>query len=440
MDPTLITQIILLALLLALSGFFSSAETALFSLKHNHRQEISDKHPQRAAIIEKLLSQPRRLIITLLIGNESINVAASALSTVIILDFFGDGSVYLNLLIMVPLLLLFGEITPKTLAIRHNIQFAIFEAPLIDRFAWLTTPIRGIVRSVADRIITLLIGKERSEGNLITEDMMRTLAADALQKGALNSTEAKMIHQIFDFGNVSAANIMTPRSDISSIPLALSMPQCLDNFASHRHTKIPVVGKNQDDIIGILLARDLMGVDLSDEQQGLSDYQHLLRAPYFVPETKSGADLFKVFRDKKISIAIVVDEYGGVVGLVTMEDLLETIFGAIYSASEEEARSSYSIEDGRYIVNGIMEIDDFNAEFNTNLSNKHVETIGGLMFHTLGELPEEGRSVSFEGLELVVISMRDNRISDIEIKFATPPPAPPSPPAKGKKGAAEAKQ
>ncbi|MFT5260239.1 MAG: putative hemolysin [Saprospiraceae bacterium] len=421
MDTTLITQVVLLALLLALSGFFSSSETALFSLKRNHRQEISDKYPERASVIEKLLSQPRRLIIALLIGNESVNVAASAISTAIILSIYGDDSAYLNLFFMVPLLLLFGEITPKTLAIRNNIKFAIFQAPLIDKFTWLTTPIRGVVRSIADRIITLIIGKERSEGNLITEDMMRTLAADALQRGALDSTEAEMIHQIFDFGNVTAEDIMTPRSDISSIPLKMSMPQCLENFASHRHTKIPVFGKNRDDITGILFARELMGVNLTDDKRHLYDYKHLLRAPYFVPETKSGADLFKVFRDKKISIAVVVDEYGGVVGLVTMEDLLETIFGDIYSPSEEDARSSFSIEDGRYIVDGIMEIDDFNSEFNTHLSEEHVDTVGGLIFHTLGELPDEGDSVRFDGLELVVISMRDNRISDIEIKFDKPP-------------------
>ncbi len=421
MDGTLVIQVVLLVVLLVLSGFFSSSETALFSLKRTHRQEISEKYPERGLIIEKLLSQPRRLIIAILIGNESVNVAASAISTAIILALVGDKGVYINLLVMVPLLLLFGEITPKTLAIRHNIKFAVFQAPLIDKFTWLTTPIRGVVRSVADRIITLLIGKERSEGNLITEDMVRTLAADALQKGALDSAEAEMIHQIFDFGNVSAEDIMTPRSDISSIPLELTMPECLENFSSHKHTKMPVFGKNRDDIVGILFARELMGVDLTDGKRHLYNYKYLLRAPYFVPETKSGADLFKVFRDKKISIAVVVDEYGGVVGLVTMEDLLETIFGDIYSPSEEDARSSFSIEDGRYMVDGIMEIDDFNSEFNTHLSDEHVETVGGLIFHTLGELPNEGDSVKFDGLELVVISMRDNRINDIEIKFDAPP-------------------
>ncbi len=418
MDVGLVLQIILLAVLLVISGFFSSSETALFSLKRSDRHALQESHPKQSSIIEQLLVQPRRLIITMLIGNESVNVAASAASTALVLRFFGDGNAYLNLLVMVPLLLLVGEITPKTLAIRHSTKFAVVQAPILDKFSWLTTPIRQVIRLIADRIITLIVGRERSEGNIVTEDMIRTLAADALERGALDSTEAEMIHQIFDFGNVTAEDIMTPRSDISAMSIRLSMPKCLDNYSSHKHTKIPIFSKNRDDIVGVLFARDLMGVDLSDSDTSLRDHRYLLREPYFVPETKSGADLFKVFRDKKISIAIVVDEYGGVVGLVTMEDLLETIFGDIYSPSEDDARSSHVIAEGRYIVDGILDVDDFNQEFGSDLSTAHADTIGGLIFHTLGELPDEGDVVSIDGLQFKVMTMKDNRIKDIELQLA----------------------
>lgn len=417
MEGIIWLQLLSLMILLLLSGFFSSSETALFSLKRNHRLALNESKPEAASIIEKLLAQPRRLIVTILIGNETVNVAASTLSATMLLGAFGSENAYLNLFVMVPLLLLFGEITPKTLAIRHNKKFAAFQAPLLDKFAHLISPVRRLVRFVADWFITQLIGHERSEGNLVTEDMMRTLAADALQKGALDTNEAEMIHQIFDFGNITAEDVMTPRSDMSAIPLELSLPAILQDFQSHRHTKIPVYGKNRDDIEGVLFARDLIGLNLTNPQAHLYDFQSLLREAYFVPESKAGSALFNDFREKRITIAIVVDEYGGVVGLVTMEDLLETIFGDIYSPSEEDSRSSMSIGDGRYLVDGAMEVDHFNQEFSTVLENEHADTIGGLIFHTLGELPKVQTKVTLNNIELEVKSMDENRIEDVEVHF-----------------------
>ena len=410
-------QLLGMVILLMLSGFFSSSETALFSLKRNHRQSLSESKPEAASVIERLLAQPRRLIVTILIGNETANVAASTLSAAILLSTFGPEQAYLNLFVMVPLLLLFGEITPKTLAIRHNQKFAAIQAPLLDKFAIVISPLRRLVRYVADWFITLLIGHERSEGNIVTEDMMRTLAADALKKGALDTNEAEMIHQIFDFGNITAEDVMTPRSDMSAIPLESSLPDVLEDFKSHRHTKIPVYGSNRDNIEGVLFARDLIGLNLTSPQAHLYDYQSLLREAYFVPESKAGSALFNDFREKRITIAIVVDEYGGIVGLVTMEDLLETIFGDIYSPSEEDTRSSMVIEDGRYLIDGAMEVDHFNDEFKTTLNNEHAETIGGLIFHTLGELPSVNTKVNLSGIDLEVKSMDENRIEDVEVRF-----------------------
>lgn len=410
-------QLLGMVALLLLSGFFSSSETALFSLKRNHRLSLSESKPEAASIIERLLAQPRRLIVTILIGNETVNVAASTLSAAILLSTFGKEHAYLNLFVMVPLLLLFGEITPKTLAIRHNQKFAAIQAPLLEKFAIAITPLRRLVRYVADWFITLLIGHERSEGNIVTEDMMRTLAADALKKGALDTNEAEMIHQIFDFGNITAEDVMTPRSDMSAIPLESSLPAVLEDFKTHRHTKIPVYGSNRDDIEGVLFTRDLIGLNLSSPQAHLYDYQSLLREAYFVPESKAGSALFSDFREKRITIAIVVDEYGGVVGLVTMEDLLETIFGDIYSPSEEDTRSTMDIGNGRYLIDGAMEIDHFNDEFKTKLNNEHAETIGGLIFHTLGELPSVYTKVSLSGIDLEVKSMDENRIEGVEVRF-----------------------
>lgn len=417
MDIIFWLQLLLMVVLLLLSGFFSSAETALFSLKRHQRQQLSSMHPEPAKIIDNLLAQPRRLIVTILIGNESVNVTASTLSAAMLVNAFGGENVYLNLFVMVPLLLLFGEITPKTLAIRHNQSFAIFQASKLEKFARLISPLRNLIRHLADWFITLLIGKERSEGNIVTEDMMRTLAVDAFEKGALDSDEAEMIHQIFDFGGMTVEDVMTPRSDMSTTPLEASLPALLKDFKSHHHTKIPVYGKHPEDIVGILFVRDILGLDLSDAKSHLYDVYTMLRKPYFVPESKAGSALFNDFREKRITIAIVVDEYGGMVGLVTMEDLLETIFGDIYSPSDEDTRASMVLDNGRYLVDGGMEIEHFNAEFETQLFSDHAETISGLVFHAIGELPQINASVNIADVQFTVKSMNERRIEDVEVFF-----------------------
>lgn len=199
---------------MGLSGFFSSSETSLFSLSNVQLEQMRrDKHP-RIGLIQLLLSQPRRLIITILIGNELVNVTASVISAAIVIRLLGAENKWINLLIMVPLLLLVGEITPKVLAIRHNVAFAGFESKPIEFFARLIKPVRLVVRTIADWIITLLIGRDRSRGNIITEDMVRVLAREAVGEGALDRLEAQFIDHIFDFGNKTLEEIMTPRSDI----------------------------------------------------------------------------------------------------------------------------------------------------------------------------------------------------------------------------------
>jgi len=417
MDYVLWLEVGLFVLMMGLSGFFSSSETSLFSLSNVQLEQMRrDQHP-RIGLIQRLLSQPRRLIITILIGNELVNVTASVISAAIVIRVLGAENKWINLLIMVPLLLVVGEITPKVLAIRHNVAFACFESRLVEFFAWLIKPIRLVVRTVADWIITLIIGKERSRGNIITEDMVRVLAREAVGEGALDRVEAQFIEQIFDFGNKTLEDVMTPRSDIFFLAMDMPLGEIIVEVCKSRHTKIPIYQENRDNVCGILHARDLLGIDIEKFSRDPHRLQELLRKPYFVPESRLAADLFRTFRERKLSIALTVDEYGGVTGLITMEDLLECIFGEIHSPSDEVDQVSIKdLGEGRYAVDGSMPIAEFNQEMDSDLSEEWGETIGGLLLHNYGELPPEGDKIEIDRFRFRVTEVEENRIKTIEFE------------------------
>jgi putative hemolysin len=331
---TLWFELVLFLGLLGLSGFFSSAETSLFSLSRAQLEQMRRDGNARAQLIERLLSEPRRLIVTILIGNEFVNVAASALSAVIVIELLGAGNKLVNLFVMVPVLLLVGEITPKTLAIRNNVVFAGFLCRPIELFARLITPLRHAVRAVADRVTTLLVGSERSRSNIVTEDMVRTLAKEAVGEGVLDPVEAQYINRIFDLGNKSVAEVMTPYSRVFLLPADMPLPAMVGQLQRTRHTKVPVYGGSRDNILGILYARDLLGVDAAAVAQTAGGLQRLLRAPCYVRGADPAAEVFHLFRQRRLSLALVMDENGALTGLISMEDLLECIFGDLPSASD----------------------------------------------------------------------------------------------------------
>lgn len=425
MDYTLLSELILFLLMLGLSGFFSSSETALFSLSRTHLEQMRrDQHP-RIDLIKRMLSQPRRLIITILIGNELVNVAATVISAAVIIRLFGPEKKWINLFIMVPLLLLVGEITPKALAIRHNIAFAGLESRPIELFARIIKPLRLLVRKVAETIITLIVGRERSRGNIITEDMVRTLAHEAVGEGTLDRLEAQFIDQIFDFGNKTVEDVMTPRSYIFFLPVEMHLEGMIKELCRTRRTKVPVYREHRDNIVGILHARDLVGIDLSESETDIALIEKVLRKPYFVPESKWAADLFHDFRQRKLSIALTVDEYGGVTGLVTMEDLLECIFGEIHSPSDELLQVPVKdLGDGRYSIDGAMPIKELNMELKTALSDEWGETLGGLLLHHYGELPPEGAVIRIDALQFTVVEAEQNRIKTVELQRIIEPENP----------------
>ncbi len=414
--------IVLFICLMILSAFFSSSETALFSLSSAQLEHMRRKKHPRIDLIQRLLSRPRCLIMTILIGNDLVNVSASVISASIIIHLMGVGSQWINLLVMVPVLLLFGEVTPKTLAIRNNIAFASFESRPIEYFSRLVSPLRWLVRTISDLFITLIIGKDRSRGNIITEDMVRILAHEAVGEGALDRAEAQFIDHIFDFGDKTLEDILTPRSDIFFLPLESSISEKVEELRRTRHTKVPIYREHRDNVVGILYARDLLGVDLETLSRNPAEFVKLLREPYFVPESKPAAELFNTFRKRRMSCALTVDEYGGVTGLVTMEDLLECIFGDIHSPSDISPQT-YIQKQGEHLfrIDGAMPVADLNEQLGSDLDEESADTIGGLLLHQYGELPSKGIVIVIGKFSFKVLEVEENRIKELLLEIKNDP-------------------
>jgi len=417
LDIALVIELVLFVLLMLMSGFFSSSETSLFSLNSLQLEQMRRDGNPRAGLIERLLSEPRRLIVTILIGNEFVNVAASVISAAIVIQLLGAEDKFVNLFIMVPILLLAGEITPKTLAIRHNVAFAMVQSRPIDLFARLIAPLRWLVRLVAEWFTTQIVGRELQRGSIVTRDMVRTLAHQAVGDGALDQHEARYIDQIFDFGHRTVEDLMTPRSNVLFFPEDMPYRDIVDELKRTRHTKVPVFREHRDEIVGILHARDLLAEDPAVLEQQPRRLHGLLREAYFVPETKAASELFHTFRRRRLSVALAVDEYGGITGLISMEDLLECIFGDIPSPSDTMAGTDVTVtSDGASLIDGALPIDQFNKKLGASLEVGEFATIGGRILHEFGELPVEGREVVLDRFTFRVEEVEGNRLKTLSVR------------------------
>ncbi len=419
MDWVLITEVALFVVLMGFSAFFSSSETAFFSLNPVQLEQMRRDDNPRLGLVKHMLSEPRRLIVTILIGNEFVNVAASVISASIVISLLGAESKYVNLLIMVPILLLVGEITPKTLALRHNVAFATAQSKPIMLFAKLITPIRWVVRIVADQLTTLIVGKERARGSIVTEDLLRTLAHEAAEEGLVDHHEARFVDQIFEFTRKTVADVMTPRSAMFCLPVETPPSEIVRELVKSRHSRVPLYRGHRDTIVGVLYTRDLLRPASEDLLEEPGAIEGMLREPLFIPETKPTTELFETFRRRNLTFALTVDEYGGVTGLVTMKDLLEHMFGEIRSLSDAaKMQGIEEVEAGSYAIDGELTVEAFNREMHSHLSGWHAHTVAGVVLNAYGELPPVGTIVELDGIRFQVATVDHNRITRL---LVTPP-------------------
>jgi CBS domain containing-hemolysin-like protein len=414
-QPEILLRLLLFLLLLAASAFFSSAETALFSLSRLELQELRrDRHPQ-SDTIHALLDQPRKLIISILCGNELINVAATANMAAILLHLYTPAEVILvNLLVMVPLLLLFGEVTPKTIAVTDPmlVSTRITARPMAG-WVRLITPLRWLARLASEKITSWLVGPEKAPENILHLDEFRTLVEEVVESGELHAAERVLIDNILAAGSTEVVEIMVPRTRVNFVDVDAGVPAIVEQVRSLRHRRLPAFRGHRDSLLGMLHAEDLMSRVLDHADLGAVRLEELLRPLPVVPPTKKVDELFNYFLQQNSDVAIVLNEFGGVEGMVTLKATINFIFG--YATREEaESQSVVRRDDGVVEFDGALRLNHFNDLANLDLSDSRMTTVGGLVLRHLDRLPRVGDEVSVEGVRLRVAALEGHRIARLQ--------------------------
>ncbi len=415
MDSSDVTQIIILIVLICLSGFFSSAETALTTCNKIKMRTLAEGGNPKARRVLKITDDSGKMLSAILVGNNIVNLTASSLTTSLALRFGGSTAVGIATGIITLLILIFGEISPKTLATLHADSISLFYAGIIGLLMKILTPVIFLVNKLAMGFLFLLRVDPGKGTNTMTEDELRTIVDVSHEVGVIETEEREMINNVFDFGDAQAKEIMVPRIDMTFASIDNTYEELLDIFREDHFTRLPVYEGSTDNVIGIINMKDLLLYE-NREQFSIRD---ILRKPYYTYEHKNTAELLIEMRQSSINIAIVLDEYGATAGLITLEDLLEEIVGEIRDEyDDDEEDPIQQISEYEYMVQGSMNLDDLCEILDLDLASEDYDSIGGYMIGLLDHLPTAGEHITTEDqVYLRVEDMEKNRIHKIFMRI-----------------------
>lgn len=412
-DPGSPWLIIVLIILIFSSAFFSASETALSSLSRIRLRNMVDEKVKNANKISKLIDNPNKLLSSILVGNNIVNIGASSLATMIAMDFVKGNSgfgVGLATAFMTVMILIFGEITPKTIASQNAEKVSLWVVNTINVIVFLLTPLVKVLNVVTIRLIRLLGGRVNERTPLITEAELKTMVNVSHEEGVLEIDERRMINNVFDFGDAKAKDVMTPRTDMIAIEDCTTYDEIVTIFKEERFSRLPVFHESVDNVVGILYVKDIIFID--EKSYKTQDY---MREPFFTYESKSVSELFSEMRGKRIPVAIILDEYGGTSGLVTIEDMVEEIVGDISDEYDEQEEDIKVVKEDEFIVGGGTHLDDVNEMIGSRLESEDFDTIGGYVIGVLGNLPFGGEVVETDGMKIVVEKVDKKRIEKLRI-------------------------
>lgn len=411
-DPDVLFRVGLQIFLLLCSAFFSGSETALFSLSRLDLQQLRKRRDPRGEKVHELLDQPRRLIISILSGNELVNIAAAANMAGLLTSLYGSANtIWLNLLVMVPLLLLFGEVTPKTIAVANPVKFALnISAERMSTWVKISSPLRWLIRGIADRTTTLFVGEEKAADNILKADEFKSLVEAFAAEGELDATERAIIHNLLEAGDTEIVEIMTPRTRINFLDADMPIPELIATFRNYEKPRVPVFRHHRDNLVGFLHAEDILRMTIHNkipiEEWKLSS---LLRPVVVVPPTKLVDEMLDFYQSKNARAAIVLNEFGGVDGIVTLKDVLTFIFGQI--TGKAAGLELYDeMDENSYFVPGEMKLTDFNNLTNFGIEDPRMTTVAGVIFRHLDRLPALDDAVVVEDVVMRVTEMDAHRI------------------------------
>ena len=407
--------IFLLILLICGSAFFSASETALTSLSKIRLRNMVDENIKNADIIAKLVEDPNRLLSSILVGNNLVNNGASALTTALAIQMFSgdaESGAGVATIIITILILIFGEITPKTVAAQKAEKVALIVCKVINFCVIIFKPVVAVL-NVVTGVLTRMCGCIPGEKvPLITAAELKTIVNVSHEEGVLELDERTMINNVFDFGDSKAKDVMTPRTDIIAVPLDVTYDEYVHMVKDEGFSRIPVYGEDLDDIVGILYVKDIFFLD--EDEFSAETY---MREPLFTYESKPIAELLAEMKTSRLGVAIVLDEYGGTSGLVTMEDMVEEIVGDIEDEYDDDDDEIEVIKDDEFVVDGSTRLEDFNEMVGTELYCEEVDTIAGYILVKLGNFPVEGQELELENdhLRIVVEEMYKRRIEKVHV-------------------------
>ena len=414
-------NILLLVVLIMLSGFFSASETALTSFRSIHLEKFEDgKNHKKVELLKKWLTNPNEMLTGLLVGNNIVNILASSIATVVTINLLGgtsSSSIAIATIGMTIIILIFGEITPKIIAKNQSVKIAGIVVTIIYYFALILKPIIKILMMIS-KYIGILLGIEiRDEGLMITEEDIISFVNVGEAEGIIEEEEKEMIHSIVGFGETTAKEVMTPRTSMFALEGERTLDEVWDEIIEKGFSRIPVYEDTIDNIIGVLYLKDVLGII----KDGKTDtpIKNFIRSGYFVPETKSIIEILQEFRSMKVHIALVLDEYGGIVGIVTIEDLIEEITGEIrdeYDTEEEEL--IHKIDENSYEVDGMIDIETLDKELAIGLpESEDYESLGGLIVTEMGRVAVVGDEIMIDNVRLKVLEVDKMRVSKVLIEL-----------------------
>lgn len=418
MGPSETGQLITVIILLCLSAFFSSSETALTTVNQIRMRTLVDNGDKRAARVLRVTGNPGKMLSAILIGNNIVNLSASSISTSLAIHLFGNTGAGIATGILTFLILIFGEVTPKTMATIKADSMSLTAAAPIGFLMKILTPVIFIINKLSLGLMFLLHVNIKDAQKKMTEEELRTIVDVSQENGVIEHEERDMIHNLFDFGDAEAKEIMVPRIDMTFVQADATYQEVLDIFRQDMFTRLPVYEDSTDNVIGIINMKDFL---LQNDTPEFS-VRNLLREPYFTYEHKNTADLFLEMRKSSISLAIVLDEYGVTAGLITLEDLLEEIVGEIrdeYDADEEDDITR--ISDREFYVLGSANLNDVSEALSLHFTSDDYDTIGGYCLGLLDHLPEKNEIILTDNNILLRIDrMEKNRIERIYIRLPEP--------------------
>ncbi|MFC2006130.1 hemolysin family protein [Chloroflexota bacterium] len=405
--------LVLLVFCLLLSAFFCSSETAFFSLQLVRVEHLVSTGVKGAKRVARMIQRPDRLLSTVLLGNNLVNTAAAALATALAIEYWPKQGVIISIIGITVILLAFSETIPKTIATHHAERLSLAFARPIQALSWLFTPFVVVLSWIASGFSRILGGTTQPRSSVTDEDI-RTMISVGHKEGTVEDSEARMLHKVFDFGDRSVREVVVPRPEVVAIEQGAKISDFLALYAEHPRSRFPVFMENMDNVIGVLAVKDVFMARAKDRIGNESVIDDLVRPAYFTPETKRINELFAEMRDKNYRMAVVVDEFGGTAGIVSLSGLVEEIVGPVGDELGEVEREYEVINEYTFQIDGGMRIEEVNEEMDLKLpEDDDYETVAGFVLRLLGRIPRQGEQLGYKGLKMVITKMRGKKIEEV---------------------------